>query len=106
MLGTIAREYQGKRVLIVGHQAIANCLRHLPERCDEQAILAIDKAADVPNCGITSYAFDTSLGQHGKLQLELCNFAAPLEATGTQVTAQPDMPAEISALQRHLGQFG
>ena len=106
MLDTITREYRGERVLIVGHQAIANCLRHLPERCDEQAILAIDKAADVPNCGITSYAFDTSLGQHGKLQLELCNFAAPLEATGTQVTAQPDMPAEISALQRHLGQFG
>ena len=83
MLGTIAREYQGKRVLIVGHQAIANCLRYLPERCDEQATLTIDKAANVPSCGIASYAFDTRLGKHRKLQLELCNFAAPLESTGT-----------------------
>ena len=93
VLDTITREYRAERVLIVGHQVIVNCLRYLLERCDEQAILAIDKAADVPNCGITSYAFDTSLGKHGKLQLELCNFVAPLEAAGTPVTAQPDMPA-------------
>ena len=53
----------------------------------------IDKAADVPNCGITSYAFNPALGRHGKLQLDLCNFVAPLEAAGTPVTAQPDMPA-------------
>ena len=93
VLDTITREYRGERVLIVGHQVIVNCLRYLLERCDEQAILAIDKAADVPNCGITSYAFHPALGRHGKLQLDLCNFVAPLEAAGTQVTAQPDMPA-------------
>ena len=92
-LDTITREYRGERVLVVGHQVIVNCLRYLLERCDEQAILAIDKAADVPNCGITSYAFNPALGRHGKLQLDLCNFVAPLEAAGTPVTAQPDMPA-------------
>lgn len=93
VLDTITREYRGERVLIVGHQVIVNCFRYLLERCDEQAILAIDKAADVPNCGITSYAFNPALGRHGKLQLDLCNFVAPLEAAGTPVTAQPDMPA-------------
>src|SRR5450830_868203 len=93
VLDTITREYRGERVLIVGHQVIVNCLRYLLERCDERAILAIDKAADVPNCGVTSYAFNPALGRHGKLQLDLCNFVAPLEAAGTPVTAQPDMPA-------------
>ena len=93
VLDTITREYRGERVLIVGHQVIVNCFRYLLERCDEHAILAIDKAADVPNCGVTSYAFNPALGRHGKLQLDLCNFVAPLEAAGTPVTAQPDMPA-------------
>ncbi|WP_347876603.1 histidine phosphatase family protein [Janthinobacterium sp. 75] len=93
VLDTITREYRGERVLIVGHQVIVNCFRYLLERCDEQAILAIDKAADVPDCGITSYAFNPALGRHGKLQLDLCNFVAPLEAACTPVTAQPDRPA-------------
>ena len=97
VLDTVTREYRGERVLIVGHQVIVNCFRYLLERCDEQAILAIDKAADVPNCGVTSYAFNPALGKHGKLQLDLCNFVAPLEESGTPVTDQPDMPAAPKA---------
>ncbi len=93
VLDTITRECRGEPVLIVGHQVIANCFRYLLERCDEQAILAIDRAADVPNCGITSYAFNPALGRQVQLQLALCNFVAPLYAAGTPVTPQPDMPA-------------
>ena len=51
----------------------------------------------MPNCGVTSYAFNSSLGKHGKLQLDLCNFVAPLEESGTPVTDQPDMPAAPKA---------
>jgi len=93
VLDTVTREYRGERVLIVGHQVIVNCFRYLLERCDEEAILAIDRAADVPNCGVTSYAFNHEAGKHGKLQLDLCNFVVPLEQSGTPVTDQPDMPA-------------
>ncbi|WP_070246119.1 histidine phosphatase family protein, partial [Duganella phyllosphaerae] len=92
-LDTIVREYRGERVLIVGHQVIVNCLRYLLERMDEQTILAIDREADVPNCGITEYRFDPTLGKRGKLALVQANFVAPLEDTGTPVTDQPDMPA-------------
>ena len=93
VIDTITREYRGERVLIVGHQVIVNCFRYLLERMDEDAILAIDRAADVPNCGVTSYAFDPEAGKHGKLVLQIANFVAPLEQTGTPVTAKPDMPA-------------
>ncbi|MES2743156.1 MAG: histidine phosphatase family protein [Pseudomonadota bacterium] len=93
VLDTVTREYRGERVLIVGHQVIVNCLRYLLERLDEASILAIDRAADVPNCGVTSYMFDPRLGKHGKLVRDLTNFVAPLEQSGTPVTAQPDMPA-------------
>jgi len=92
-LDTITREYRGERVLIVAHQVIVNCFRYLLERMDEDAILAIDRAGDVPNCGITEYRFDPQAGKHGKLALVQANFVAPLEQTGTPVTHQPDMPA-------------
>ncbi|WP_374586618.1 histidine phosphatase family protein [Pseudoduganella sp.] len=93
VLDTITREYRRERVLIVGHQVIVNCFRYLFERLDEDAILAIDRAADVPNCGITSYQFDPGAGQRGKLVRELENFVAPLRDSGTPITAKPDIPA-------------
>ncbi|MET0319568.1 MAG: histidine phosphatase family protein [Duganella sp.] len=92
-LDTIIREYRGERVLIVGHQVTVNCFRYLLERMDEETILAIDREADVPNCGITEYRFDPTLGKRGKLALVQANFVAPLEESGTPVTDQPDMPA-------------
>ncbi|MBC7861070.1 MAG: histidine phosphatase family protein [Burkholderiaceae bacterium] len=92
LLDTVVREYRGERVLIVAHQVIVNCLRYLIERHDEDSILAIDRAADVPNCGVTAYRFDPAAGHNGKLVLELSNFVAPLEQAGAPVTAQPDMP--------------
>ena len=92
LLDTVVRGYRGERVLIVAHQVIVNCLRYLLERHDEDSILAIDRAADVPNCGVTAYRFDPGAGRNGKLVLELSNFVAPLEQAGAPVTAQPDMP--------------
>jgi broad specificity phosphatase PhoE len=91
-IDTIVREYACERVLIVAHQVIVNCLRYLLERMDEQRILALDRAADVPNCSVTSYAFDPARGKNGKLVPDLMNFVVPLEETGTPVTVEPDMP--------------
>ncbi|WBS04586.1 histidine phosphatase family protein [Pseudoduganella sp. SL102] len=97
VLDTITREYRGERVLIVGHQVIVNCFRYLLERMDEDAILAIDRAADVPNCSVTSYRFDPAAGKRGKLVLDLENFVAPLTSTGTPVTKSKDQPAAPKA---------
>ena len=93
VIDTITRDYRGERVLIVAHQVIVNCLRYLLERLDEEAILAIDKAADVPNCGVTSYVFDPTIGKNGKLVLQIANFVAPLVDSGTPITAKADIPA-------------
>ena len=97
VLDTITREYCGERVLIVGHQVTVNCFRYLFERLDEASILAFDRAGDVPNCSVTSYAFDREQGKHGKLVLKLTNFVAPLEAAGTPITVQKDVPAAPKA---------
>ncbi|GAC1337586.1 MAG: histidine phosphatase family protein [Acetobacteraceae bacterium] len=92
MLDTISLHYGGRRVLIVGHQVVVLCLRYLLEELDEAGILAIDRAADVANCGITEYGFDPARGPTGGLVLRRYNFTAPIEREGTPVTAEPDQP--------------
>jgi broad specificity phosphatase PhoE len=89
-LDTVSLHYAGERVLIVCHQVIVLCLRYLVECMTEEQILAIDRATEVANCAVTSYEFDPSLGKHGKLDLRLFNFVAPLEREGAPVTAEPD----------------
>lgn len=93
-LDMITREHRRERVLIVAHQVIVNCYRYLLERLDEQTILEIDRQADMPNCSVTSYAFDGTAGRHGKLVPRLVNFTAPLAAEGTPVTAEKDQPTK------------
>jgi len=97
VLDTMTREYRRERVLIVAHQVIVNCLRYLLERMSEDQIMAVDRAADVPNCSVTSYEFDPCAGRAGKLLPRLVNFVAPLEEAGTAVTAAPDVPAAPKA---------
>jgi len=97
VLETVTREYPRERVLIVAHQVIVNCFRYLLERLDEATILAHDRAGDVPNCSVTSYSFDSTLGKRGKLVLRLVNFVAPLEDTGTPVTVGKDVPTAAKA---------
>jgi broad specificity phosphatase PhoE len=97
VLDTLTREYNRERVLIVGHQVIVNCFRYLLERMDEAAILEQDRLGDVPNCSVTSYAFDATLGKRGKLATRLVNFVAPLEASGTEVTTSKDIPTAAKA---------
>ena len=97
LLDTLTREYRREHVLIVAHQVIVNCLRYLFERMSEAEILAVDHAADVPNCSVTSYEFDPHAGRAGKLVLRLVNFVAPLEEAGAPVTAAPDTPGATTS---------
>ena len=87
----------GSRVLVVAHQVIVLCMRYLIEGLTEEEILAIDRAGDVANCGVTEYALEEVDGPPGtrrtKLRLAAYNFVAPLEEAGAPVTARPDVPA-------------
>ena len=85
----VTREHGGRRVLVVGHQVIVNCMRYLLECLDEQQILAIDSRGDVPNCGVTSYRYDPA---RDELVADLVNFVAPLQQAGAPVTREPDTP--------------
>lgn len=92
MIDTFTRDYRGERLLIVSHQVVVLCFRYLFERLTEEQILGIDRAGDVGNCAVTSYAFDPKVGQHGKLVLQRYNFVTPVLEAGEEVTAKPDVP--------------
>jgi broad specificity phosphatase PhoE len=89
--------HPGSRVLVVAHQVVVLCMRYLIEEMTEEQVLAVDRAADVANCGVTEYALADDDGPDdgggGRLALAAYNFVAPLEEAGTPVTAVPDAPA-------------
>ena len=88
-LETIRCEHAGKRVAIVTHQVIVLCARYVLERMTEQEILAIDHAADVANCSVTTYRLDRAANA---LRLEAYNVVAPMEEAGEPVTHEADVP--------------
>lgn len=91
----IAREYVGKRVLVVAHQVVVNCTRYLIEQLDEKQILDLDRQGDVPNCAVTIYRkrhIDNVVASP-VLQLEQANFLAPLQEAAAAVTVAPDVPS-------------
>ena len=57
----------------------------------EGQILAIDKQADILNCGIAAYDFVPNAHALCVPTLALWNHGAPLEEQGTPKTAEPDM---------------
>ncbi|MEP6991629.1 MAG: histidine phosphatase family protein [bacterium] len=85
----------GTRVLIVAHQVIVLCLRYLIEELDETQILAIDREAEVANCGVTAYSYNPALGDGGALQLRAYNVIVPLLDEGAPVTSSPDAPVAV-----------
>ncbi len=95
LLEMVTREYAGRRVLVVGHQVIVNCMRYLLEHMDEARILAIDREGDVPNCAVTSYRAVAAEDAADAFELDLVNFLAPLLQAATPVTAEPD--AQLAA---------
>src|SRR5919199_6571844 len=63
MLNTINLHYSRERVLIVCHEVVVLCLRYLLECMTEEEILAIERAHDVANCGVTCYGFNPRAGR-------------------------------------------
>jgi 2,3-bisphosphoglycerate-dependent phosphoglycerate mutase len=94
-LDTINLHYPRERVLIVCHEVVVLCLRYLLECMTEEQILAVDRATEVANCSVTSYAFNPAAGSDGKLELRTFNFVAPLEEAGAPVTSRRDAPVGV-----------
>ncbi len=92
-LDTVSLHYADRRVLIVCHQVVVLCLRYILEEMDEAQILAIDREADVLNCGVCAYDFEPNDADLCEPKLVAYNFAAPLLEEHAPITSAPDAPA-------------
>ena len=92
-LNTINLHYSDRRVIVVCHQVVVLCMRYILEELDEAQILAIDREADVLNCGICQYEFTPDADGLCVPDLSLWNHGAPLEADGAAKTSAPDVMA-------------
>ena len=90
VLNTINLHYADRRVLVVCHQVVVLCMRYILEELDEAEILAVDKQADILNCGISAYDFETDDKGLCMPKLAIWNMGAPLDAEGTPRTAEPE----------------
>ena len=89
-LNTINLQYSGKNVLIVCHQVVVLCIRYILEELTEADILAIDKQADILNCGICAFDFEPNHMAICVPRLVMWNQGAPMEQEGTPKTAEPE----------------
>jgi broad specificity phosphatase PhoE len=89
LIDSVSRERARERVLVVAHQVVLLMFRYVLEDLTERDILAIDKAGDLTNCSVTTYAFDRRVGS---LRLDRFNQAVALEAAGAPVTQEKDAP--------------
>jgi broad specificity phosphatase PhoE len=79
-----------RRVVIVGHQVIVNCVRYLLEGMREDDILAVDREGDFPNGAYVEY--DVVKGPPVEFRLRHGRFVPPtLESS--EVTSESDVPA-------------
>src|SRR5918994_3930794 len=79
MMNTINLHYSDRRVLVVCHQVVVLCVRYILEELSEGQILAIDKQADILNCGICAYDFEADDKGLCVPKLTLWNQETPLE---------------------------
>jgi broad specificity phosphatase PhoE len=89
-LNTINLQYANKNVLIVCHQVVVLCIRYILEELTEADIMAIDKSADILNCGICAFDFEPNHMAICVPKLVLWNHGAPMEEQGTPQTAEPE----------------
>ena len=89
-LNTINLHYCNRRVLVVCHQVVVLCMRYILEELDEPGILAIDKQADVLNCGICAYDFEADEQGRCVPELDLWNHGAPMDREGAAKTSEPE----------------
>jgi hypothetical protein len=66
------------------------CLRYILEELSEADILAIDRQADILNCGICAFDFEPNRQAICVPKLVLWNHGAPMEEQGTPKTAEPE----------------
>jgi broad specificity phosphatase PhoE len=66
-IGTLVREHQGQRVLLITHQVVVLSFRKLLERMEEETVLALDRQDEARPASLLIYEFGRTDGRSGAL---------------------------------------
>jgi broad specificity phosphatase PhoE len=89
VLDSMAREFDGERVLVVAHEVVVLQFCYVLEHLTEQEILALAREHPLANCSVTSFKADRGR-QSGAMRLERFGTAVPMEEAGAPVTREHD----------------
>lgn len=90
LLGDLRREHDGRRVLLVGHEALIFLLRYLLEELDEEALIALTRREVVGNCSVSGWR----CGPDGRFTGTLFNQVDHLREQGATATSEEEIDAE------------
>lgn len=85
---SVAREFAGRRVLLVTHEVVIIMFRYLLENLGEEGALALSRDAAIANCSLTAY----TRSANDRLEPDVIDWTAPLDETDVPVTESPDVP--------------
>ncbi|MEY2449070.1 MAG: hypothetical protein QOH79_2546 [Acidimicrobiaceae bacterium] len=89
MLDTMAREYDGERVLVVSHEVVVLQFCYVITRMTEQEILATASEHQLANCSVTSFVADR---RRRTSAMRLVDFGAVTsDEAEASVTNEPDV---------------
>lgn len=93
VMGTVAREYAGERLLCVTHQVVIMMMRYVLEHLTEAEVLQISQGTDLANCSVTTFVHDAKLWRQGGMRLCNYNDVTHIERAAAPVTEDPDAAA-------------
>ncbi len=89
VLGDVARELPGRRVLVVAHDVVIQLVRVLVDGLSEADAVELLTSTSYVNCGLTTF----ERGGHGRIELDRYNWAVPVREQGSPTTRSTDAPA-------------
>ncbi|MEY2588523.1 MAG: 2,3-bisphosphoglycerate-dependent phosphoglycerate mutase [Acidimicrobiaceae bacterium] len=89
VLDSMAREFDGERLLVIAHEVVVLQFCYVLEHLTEHDILALAREHPLANCSVTSFVADRRR-KSGALRLDTFGTAVPLEQAGAPVTREHD----------------
>ncbi|WDZ83021.1 histidine phosphatase family protein [Micromonospora cathayae] len=90
LLGDLRRDHAGRRVLLVGHDALVFLLRYLVEGLTEAELMALTRAHAIANCSVTGWTADPA----DRLAPVAFNDVTHLRRQGAHPTTEDEVHAE------------
>ncbi len=89
VLGDVARELPGRRVLVVAHDVVIQLVRVLVDGLSEADAVELLTSTSYGNCGLTTF----ERKDQGRIGLDRYNWTVPVREQGGPLTRSTDAPA-------------